>query len=96
VKDAFRDPAHLSAVLGYYRAMFSSQNRVLRKRTRVPALYLHGVEDGCVGVELCEGVERAYTAGVRVRRLSGAGHFLHLDQPDAFNAELLDFLDRAR
>jgi pimeloyl-ACP methyl ester carboxylesterase len=95
VKAGFRDPAHLSAVLGYYRSRFPRTGPLLEK-TRVPALYVHGSDDGCVGIELSDGVERAYTAGVRVRRLSGAGHFAHLERPDAFNRELIDFLGGGR
>jgi pimeloyl-ACP methyl ester carboxylesterase len=92
IKAGFRDGAHLAAVLGYYRAAFSTKGKLLRRKTRVPSLYLHGVDDGCVGVELCENLERAYLAGVRVCRLRGAGHFAHLEQPDAFNRELFAFL----
>jgi pimeloyl-ACP methyl ester carboxylesterase len=92
IKAGFRDPAHLSAVLGYYRAAFSSKGKLLREKTRVPSLYLHGADDGCVGVELCEDLERAYPAGVRVCRLCSAGHFAHLEQPDAFNREVFAFL----
>jgi pimeloyl-ACP methyl ester carboxylesterase len=98
VKASLGDEAHLSAVLGYYRALLSP--RVLFRRTRalltarttVPSLYLHGARDGCVGVELTEGVERAYSAGVAVHRLDGAGHFLHQERPDALNPLLVAFL----
>jgi pimeloyl-ACP methyl ester carboxylesterase len=92
VKAGFRDPAHLSAVLSYYRSIFSSRNGVIRKRTRVPSLYVHGVDDGCVGVELCSGVERGYASEVRVERISGAGHFVHLERADEFNRVLCEFL----
>jgi pimeloyl-ACP methyl ester carboxylesterase len=92
VKRGFRDPAHLTAVLSYYRAIFSSRNVVVRRRTRVPSLYVHGLDDGCVGVELCDGVEPAYASGVRVERISGAGHFVHLERAREFNRVLLEFL----
>jgi pimeloyl-ACP methyl ester carboxylesterase len=92
VKSCFRDPAHLSAVLGYYRAIFSTKSQPLRRRTRVPSLYVHGEDDGCVGVELSNGVEAAYANGVQVVRIGGAGHFVHLERPDDFNRALLDFL----
>jgi len=86
----------LRAVLGYYRAVFSRGGELLTRKTRVPALYVHGSDDGCVGVEMCDDVERAYSAGVRVCRLSGAGHFVHQERPDAFNRELIDFLRDGR
>jgi pimeloyl-ACP methyl ester carboxylesterase len=85
-------------VLGYYRAFFSrssflgASRRLLFTKTSVPALYLHGEEDGCMGVELTRNMERHFTRGVSVQRIAGAGHFVHLEKPDVVNALLLDFL----
>ncbi len=93
VKDGFRDPAHLDAVLAYYRSIFSSRAQVVRRKTRVPSLYVHGEDDGCVGVELCDGVEAAYSGGARVCLVRGAGHFVHLEQPEIFNRALENLLD---
>lgn len=84
-------------VLGYYRAIFSPASifgeprRLLFAPTSVPALYLHGEEDGCVGVELTRGMEQHFTAGVTIEKIAGAGHFVHLEKPDVVNASLLDF-----
>jgi pimeloyl-ACP methyl ester carboxylesterase len=84
-------------VIGYYRAMFSkasflgTSRRLLLSKTSVPALYLHGEEDGCIGVGLLEGVEKNFTAGVSVQRIDRAGHFVHLEKPDVVNPLLLDF-----
>jgi pimeloyl-ACP methyl ester carboxylesterase len=85
---------HLEAVLGYYRAVVRaprSARRLLFARTRVPALYLHGAEDGCVGAELARGSERAFLAGITVHVVLDAGHFVHLERPDEVNRLLLDF-----
>jgi pimeloyl-ACP methyl ester carboxylesterase len=97
VKRSFADASHVGAILGYYRALPGSAlrrdvRRLLSARTRVPALYVHGDRDGCIGVDLVAGVERAYAAGVRVVTVENAGHFVHQEQPAAFNAELLAFL----
>lgn len=84
-------------VLGYYRAFFSAASifgaprRLLLEKTSVPALYLHGEEDGCIGVELTRGMDKHFTAGVSIQRISGAGHFVHLEKPDVVNPMLLDF-----
>lgn len=88
----------IEQVIGYYRAffeprsLFAEPRKLLLEKTRVPALYLHGEDDGCIGVELAEGVERHYLAGVRVVRIAGAGHFAHLERPEVVNPLLLDFL----
>jgi pimeloyl-ACP methyl ester carboxylesterase len=97
VKASIAAPDHLRAALGYYRAMFSPRalggdsRRLLMARTRVPAIYIHGMDDGCANVSLADGIEPAYAAGITVHRLPG-GHFVHIEQPDAFNRTILEFL----
>jgi pimeloyl-ACP methyl ester carboxylesterase len=83
-------------VLAYYRALGSPRALqraapLLFARTEVPSLYLHGEDDGCVGVEMVAGVERAYRAGVDVRVLEGVGHFLHLEAPERVSELVLGF-----
>ena len=92
VKAALRGREH--EVLAYYRAIARVDRplaRMLRRRTHVPAVYVHGVDDGCVGVALTEGVERAYAAPVTVHRIAG-GHFVHQENPEEFNRILVQFL----
>ncbi len=93
VKASLRGREH--EALAYYRAIFSratpSTARLLRRRTHVPSLYVHGRDDGCIGVELADGVERAYAGPVAVQRLAG-GHFVHQEAVEQFNAILVEFL----
>ena len=87
VKDALRDPANLSAALGYYRAMFgeatAGAGADLGAGATQPRLYLHGADDGCVGVEW---------AGPSAEVIQGAGHFLHVEKPVEVNKRILEFL----
>jgi pimeloyl-ACP methyl ester carboxylesterase len=82
-------------LLAYYRAMFSraapATARLLRRRTHVPSIYVHGIDDGCIGVELAEGVERAYAGPIAVHRLPG-GHFVHQEAVEQFNDILVQFM----
>lgn len=57
-----------------------------------PLLYLHGAQDGCIGVELGRAGVLALTAPSRGGIVEGAGHFLHLERPQEVNAMILDFL----
>jgi pimeloyl-ACP methyl ester carboxylesterase len=96
VKASMRGREH--EVLAYYRAIVSraapSSARLLRRRTRVPSLYVHGRDDGCIGVELTDGIERAYVGPIAVHRLAG-GHFVHQEAVEQFNPILVEFLRTA-
>lgn len=102
VKDALRDDANLAAALGYYRATIGGvgidealadiQNAGIGPVT-LPALYLHGRDDGCVGVDFAEATAAHLThERSRVEIVDGAGHFLQLEDPATFNRLVVDFL----
>jgi pimeloyl-ACP methyl ester carboxylesterase len=98
IKAALAPPDHLRAALSYYRAMMSfgaltgESRKLLLRRTELPSIYVHGEDDGCIGVELAQGLESAYGPRFQAHLLPRAGHFAHLEQPQVFNAILLDFL----
>jgi pimeloyl-ACP methyl ester carboxylesterase len=100
-QDCLRDPLHLSAAIGYYRAQFGSlsadpaleaEQAAAGSVPPQPTLYLHGTEDGCIGVGLAQGVAALLSEGSDVAIIPGAGHFLHLDRPGEFNQRVLAFL----
>jgi pimeloyl-ACP methyl ester carboxylesterase len=60
----------------------------------VPTLYLHGANDGAIGVELLDDVsEHLPAAGSFVEIVDGVGHFLHLEQPQLVATKIADWLD---
>ena len=89
-KQAFRHPGVLTAALDYYRCLFQPGRHDPaydeRKRTieagkiAVPTLHIHGESDGCAGVELLEGMEAFFEAGLTKVVVAGAGHFVHLEK----------------
>ncbi len=92
---------HLPAILGYYRASFQPELRSpdLAEWDQAgvdappqPTLYLHGRNDGCIGVELTEGLEDELTAGSRVVVFDDVGHFMQLEDPARVNRTIVDFL----
>ena len=101
VKDALRDPANLSAALGYYRAILGDGYRdpaleeLQAKSTALPpqpTLYVHGRTDGCIGTDVADLAKAMAGDHVRVEIVDGGGHFVHVERPDAVNELILDFL----
>ena len=101
VKRCLRDPAHLAAALGYYRATLGDgyQDPALADVQAAtagaltqPTLYLHGATDGCIGTEVAESARGMVGGNVTIEIVEGCGHFLHLEQPAVVNARILEFL----
>ena len=79
------------APLLHYRAMpFSGDETKLAQ----PTLYLIGEQDGCVMVEAGAGQERFFTGEFRSAVVAGAGHFLHLEQPEVVVPKVVDWMTR--
>jgi pimeloyl-ACP methyl ester carboxylesterase len=93
VKDALRDPANLSAAIGYYRAMLGGGEQPATPGTPTqPVLYLHGRNDGCLGVELVDNAPMFLSPESRVEILDDCGHFLQVEQPDLVNKLVVDWV----
>lgn len=101
LKPSLRDSANLQAALGYYRATLGAgyNDPALQDMQNAgsaippqPLLYLHGRNDGCMGVEVAEFAMTEFPASARGEIVDGAGHFLHLEKPDTVNDKILDFL----
>jgi len=96
-------PAGFAAAVAYYRFMLGTlpgdpslagvQGAGLAPVV-APTLYLHGADDGCMGVDMVVEAELAplHPGGLEVGIVEGAGHFLHLERPEAVNPRVVDFL----
>jgi pimeloyl-ACP methyl ester carboxylesterase len=102
VKQSLRDQANISAALLYYRHTLGGIDQDpdladLQAATfqvpPVPALYLHGTEDGCMPCPETTLLQSAFQVeGSRVELVEHAGHFLQYERPDVFNRAVVDFL----
>jgi pimeloyl-ACP methyl ester carboxylesterase len=100
-KAALRPEGHLTAALGYYRALYdptrhdpelAEPQQALLTPTPQPTLYLHGQDDGCVAAALGEGAEDHLGPGSRRIVVPNAGHFLHLEAAEVVIPAILDFV----
>jgi len=99
-KDCLFDEAHLSAALGYYRATLGNGPRTAEYdaiqvaaggELTQPTLYLHGATDGCIGIEVAQAAQ-AMCPWATVKVVPDAGHFMQLEQPDAVNKLIIDWI----
>lgn len=103
--DAIGDRARTTAALNYYRTLLDPTRRDpalgwadarLRSSISVPTLYLHGRQDGCIGLESIGAIHHLLPEGSSVEVFENAGHFLHLEEPDRTARLVLEHLRRSR
>ena len=92
-------PGVRSASLGHYRAALSIKALLVSAEEAhypvpVPTLALSGERDGCIASEVFEQlmVAQDFPKGLTFSRIAEAGHFLHQEQPEQVNREILDWL----
>jgi pimeloyl-ACP methyl ester carboxylesterase len=96
--------ANIANVICPYRASFNPQfadpdaqaeEASAIQPPPVPTLYLHGTDDGGMGVDLLAQFDVSVhlpAAGSAFEIIDGAGHFLHLEEPDVIAAKIVDWL----
>jgi pimeloyl-ACP methyl ester carboxylesterase len=101
---ALPDRAHKAAAIGYYRAQ-PRYRQIPRQyahladawlgEPRVPLLYLHGADDGCLDRRWVTHVQARLEAPSRAALIPGAGHFLQLERPEVVADRVAEFLAEA-
>jgi pimeloyl-ACP methyl ester carboxylesterase len=101
IRESMATPGALAASLAYYRAMFAAGNAdpaLAEVRGRldriipVPTRVLCGSRD--MRKEMLEGQRRFFSGRYEWGTVDGAGHFLHREQPEAVNREIVAWLQR--
>jgi pimeloyl-ACP methyl ester carboxylesterase len=100
LKDCFASDGG-QAAMGYYRDSFHQRSQpdgaaaeVKGGTITIPHLYFHGRDDGCLGFELVDeaALKEAMGPDGEYVIVDGAGHFMHLEQPDLVNTKIVEFL----
>ena len=101
VKEALAAPESLTAAIGYYRSMFTGPPEDPRAAEAQaasatvapqPTLYLHGAQDGCMGIDTIGPVTDFLAPGSEMVVIEGAGHFMHVERPDDVNEHIIRFV----
>lgn len=103
---ALPDRAHRKAALSYYRYQFQPRrqlpayralHRTWRKEPyRTSMLVLHGEADGGLDIRLATFSAGSLPTGSRHEIISGAGHFIHLDEPDTVSRLILRYISHGQ
>ena len=99
VKANFADPQRLKAALAYYRALIPhvanvSASRIGFRNVTVPTLMLHGAEDGCIGSDMFQGLEKCFKGGYELREATGVGHYLQAESPQWFAEQVIEYFGK--
>ncbi|MGB7164997.1 MAG: alpha/beta hydrolase, partial [Mycobacterium sp.] len=104
VNAAIGTPESWRAALGPYRAtirntrpptQYRELHRYWTSPPRLPSLYLHGRDDGCMTAAFTHWTRRVLPDGSDVAVVEHAGHFLQLDQPGQVADLVLDHIGSA-
>ncbi|RMF13305.1 MAG: alpha/beta hydrolase, partial [Candidatus Dadabacteria bacterium] len=103
VKGTFRTPGTPRRALLYYRCMIrppmpSQKERyrmsfdlLTRHAIQVPSLVIAGRRDGCLGIRMYDGWQRAFSGPCRFEVIEDAGHFVQAERPDVVARRILDW-----
>jgi pimeloyl-ACP methyl ester carboxylesterase len=100
LKHNFGDPRRLKAAIAYYRQMSASlvsplSRRLVFGKVTVPTRIIFGLQDGCIGPEMFDGQQHHFTAGLDLRPMVDAGHFMQWEQPERFARLVIDYIASA-
>ena len=103
VKQAFTVRGVRAASLAYYRQALEKKSAAGAKSRElvtgpipVPTLAMHGEADGCIRSDVFKSSMRQeeFPAGLTVKSVVGAGHFVHREKPNEVNELLVRWFGR--
>lgn len=96
--EAAARPRALTSAINYYRAMIRSNPFGTASKLKVidqPTLVVWGLKDRYIEDALAE-PERRWVPQLEVKKFANVSHWVHMDESDAVNRLLIDFLSPVR
>ncbi len=90
-KNAAAKPGALTAMINYYRNIFSQFSNHNWSVLEVPTLMIWGEEDTALGKELTYGTE-AYVDDFQIKYIPNCSHWVQQEQPELVNRYMREFL----
>ena len=90
-KDAAAKRGALTAMINYYRNLFSQFSNRNWSVLEVPTLMIWGEEDTALGKELTYGTE-AYVEDFQIKYIPNCSHWVQQEQPGLVNRYMREFL----
>jgi pimeloyl-ACP methyl ester carboxylesterase len=104
LRETFEAPGVDEAMLGYYRANASPSallgiaDSALNRLAAIPVrtLVMTGADDGCIDTRLFDHaiLPADFPAGVQLRRIQRAGHWVHLEKAEEVNSLILAWISQ--
>lgn len=96
IKGNFREPARLKAALAYYRGLRGllvdpSALRTAFADVTVPTRMIYGTEDGAIGAEMFQKLQKRFRGGYDLCEATGRGHFMQYEDPAWFADRVVEF-----
>jgi pimeloyl-ACP methyl ester carboxylesterase len=100
VKDTFSTGQTVEAALLYYRGLFDQfltrrQDELAIAGIEIPTLLMTGANDGCISPDLYEESHQCYDNRFAFERITGAGHFVHVERPEIVGERIIKFVGEA-
>ncbi len=89
--EAYSQPGALRGGFNCYRAIFRGGGAGGDGMIDVPTLILWGDSDPILKFEWSDNLGQSFS-NYELKKVEGAGHFMHREMPDLVNKEILDFL----
>lgn len=91
-RENLEQPGAFQAAINYFRAALKAEPPKGGGQVTVPTLLIWGEKDQALGKDLTKGMEKYFTAGLKIEYLPEASHWVMEEEPEKVTQAILEFL----